>query len=206
MEIVIGTKNWSSWSLRPWLALKRTGASFTETLLPLRWEGTSEAIGQHSPSGRVPVLKDNGLTLWDSLAICEYLAERFPALHLWPSDPLARALARSATAEMHSGFVALRNECPMEIDAKRPVDLTADAKADIARIVGLWLQLRRQYQVTGPFLLGTWSIADAFYTPVATRFRTFGIDLAEFGDDGLAAAYGQTLLSTPEFLEWEAAV
>lgn len=206
MEIVIGTKNWSSWSLRPWLALKHTGVRFTETLVPLRWEGTSEAIGQHSPTGKVPVLKDNGLTLWDSLAICEYLAERFPAQHLWPADPLARALARSAAAEMHSGFGALRKECPMEIDAKRSVDLSADAQADIRRIVSLWGQLRRQYQVTGPFLLGAWSIADAFYTPVATRFRTFGIDLAEFGDDGLAAAYNQTLLSTPEFLEWEAGV
>lgn len=206
MEIVIGTKNWSSWSLRPWLTLKHAGISFTETLIPLRWDGTTDAIAKHSPSGRVPALKDNGLTIWDSLAICEYLAERFPGQHLWPADPIARALARSATAEMHSGFAALRNECPMEIDARKTINLSPEAEADIRRIVSLWTQLRRQFQVTGPFLLGTWSIADAFYTPVATRFRTFGIDLADFGDEGLAAAYAETLLTTPEFLEWEAAV
>lgn len=123
MEIVIGTKNWSTWSLRPWLALKRCGVDFVETLVPLRWDTSSEDIAVHSPTGLVPVLKDGGLIVWDSLAICEYLNDRFPEAKLWPADPTARALARSATAEMHSGFGALRKECPMEIDAVRSVEL-----------------------------------------------------------------------------------
>jgi glutathione S-transferase len=203
MEIVIGTKNWSTWSLRPWLVLKRCKVDFVETLVPLRWDTSSEAIAVHSPTGLVPVLKDGALTVWDSLAICEYLNDRFPEAKLWPADPTARALARSATAEMHSGFGPLRKECPMEVDAVRTVELSPAAEANIRRIVSLWSQLRRTYQAQGPFLVGSWSIADAFFTPVATRFRTYGIDLAAYGDEGLAAAYCEALLTTPEFLEWQ---
>ncbi len=203
MEIVIGTKNWSTWSLRPWLALKRCNVDFVETLVPLRWDTSSEAIAVHSPTGLVPVLKDGALTIWDSLAICEYLNDRFPEAKLWPADPTARALARSATAEMHSGFGPLRKECPMEIDAVRTVELSPAVEANVRRIVSLWSQLRAAYQDEGAFLVGDWSIADAFFTPVATRFRTYGIDLAAYGDEGLAAAYCETLLSTPEFLEWQ---
>ena len=203
MEIVIGTKNWSTWSLRPWLALKRCDVDFVETLVPLRWDTSSEAIAVHSPTGLVPVLKDGALTIWDSLAICEYLNDRFPEAKLWPADPTARALARSATAEMHSGFGPLRKECPMEVDAVRTVELSPATEANIRRIVSLWAQLRQTYQAQGPFLVGSWSIADAFFTPVATRFRTYGIDLAAYGDDGLAAAYREALLTTPEFLEWQ---
>ena len=203
MEIVIGTKNWSTWSLRPWLVLKRCNVDFVETLVPLRWDTSSEAIAVHSPTGLVPVLKDGALTIWDSLAICEYLNDRFPEAKLWPADPTARALARSATAEMHSGFGPLRKECPMEVDAVRTVELSPAAEANIRRIVSLWAQLRQTYQAQGPFLVGSWSIADAFFTPVATRFRTYGIDLAAYGDDGLAAAYREALLTTPEFLEWQ---
>ena len=203
MEIVIGTKNWSTWSLRPWLALKRCNVDFVETLVPLRWDTSSEAIAVHSPTGLVPVLKDGALTIWDSLAICEYLNDRFPEAKLWPADPTARALARSATAEMHSGFGPLRKECPMEIDAVRTVELSPAVEANVRRIVSLWSQLRAAYQDQGAFLVGDWSIADAFFTPVATRFRTYGIDLAAYGDEGLAAAYCEALLSTPEFLEWQ---
>lgn len=203
MEIVIGTKNWSTWSLRPWLALKRCNVDFVETLVPLRWDTSSEAIAVHSPTGLVPVLKDGALTIWDSLAICEYLNDRFPEAKLWPADPTARALARSATAEMHSGYGPLRKECPMEVDAVRTVELSPAVEANVRRIVSLWSQLRAAYQDEGAFLVGDWSIADAFFTPVATRFRTYGIDLAAYGDEGLAAAYGETLLSTPEFLEWQ---
>ena len=203
MEIVIGTKNWSTWSLRPWLVLKRCNVDFVETLVPLRWDTSSEAIAVHSPTGLVPVLKDGALTVWDSLAICEYLNDRFPEAKLWPADPTARALARSATAEMHSGFGPLRKECPMEVDAVRTVELSPAAEANIRRIVSLWSQLRRTYQAQGLFLVGSWSIADAFFTPVATRFRTYGIDLAAYGDEGLAAAYCEALLTTPEFLEWQ---
>lgn len=207
MEIVIGTKNWSSWSLRPWLALKRTGAPFVETVIQLRQATASEtAISAHSPSRLVPVLKDGDLTIWDSLAICEYLAEKFPAARLWPQDPAARALGRSAAAEMHSGFTSLRGECPMEIDARHDADLSEATRKDVRRIVALWSDLRARFGAEGPFLLGGWSIADAFYTPVATRFRTYGVKLSDHGDTGAAGAYCEALLATPEFKAWEAAV
>lgn len=204
MEIVIGTKSWSTWSLRPWLALKRCNIDFVETLIPLRWDTSNAAIAAHSPTGLVPVLKDGDLTVWDSLAICEYLNDRFPDAKLWPADPTARALARSATAEMHSGYGSLRKECPMDINGRLSVELSAATEANIRRIVALWSHLRGLYQAKGPFLVGEWSIADAFFTPIATRFRTYGIDLAAYGDEGLASAYGEVLLSTPEFLEWQA--
>ena len=205
MEIVVGTKKWSSWSLRPWLALKRTGAPFTETVVPLRETGTSEGIAAHSPSKMVPVLKDEGLVIWDSLAICEYLNERFPDAKLWPADPQTRALGRAAAAEMHSGFASLRGECPMDIGLRVHADLTEATAENIRRIVQLWSELRGRFEKDGPFLLGAWSIADAFYTPVATRFRSYGVRLSDFGDIGLAGTYCEALLETPEFKEWEAA-
>jgi glutathione S-transferase len=205
MEIVVGTKKWSTWSLRPWLALKRTGAPFTETLVQLREVEVSTAeILKHSPSGLVPVLKADGLVIWDSLAICEYLAERFPQAGLWPSDPAARALARAVTAEMHSGFGALRRECPMDLGLLTTADLSQGVQDNVRRIVSVWNECLARSG--GPFLFGHWTIADAFYTPVATRFRSYGVDLAAHGDaDGKAAAYRDLMLSTPEFLEWEAA-
>lgn len=205
LELIIGTKNWSTWSLRPWLALKHAGVLFTETLVALRQDDTRERIAALSPSGWVPVLRDGDLRVWDSLAICEYLAERFAAAKLWPDDATARALGRSAAAEMHSGFNALRRECPMDITARVELDLSAETRADVARIVALWMDLRARFGGDGPFLLGAWSIADAFFTPVATRFRTYRIDPAAYGDDGSARAYCSAALSTPAFLEWEAA-
>lgn len=205
MELIIGTKKWSTWSLRPWLALKRTGAPFTETLITLREVGVTEEIARHSPSGKVPALKDGDLLIWDSLAVCEYLAEKFPAARLWPADPRARALGRAAAAEMHSGFASLRGECPMDLTLTTKLDPTEATAGDIRRIVRLWSDLRAQFQDQGPFLLGAWSIADAFYTPVATRFRTYGIKLSDYGDAGAAGAYNEALLATPEFLDWERA-
>jgi glutathione S-transferase len=205
VEIVVGTKKWSTWSLRPWLALKRTGAPFTETLVQLREVETSTAeILKHSPSGLVPVLKADGLVIWDSLAICEYLAERFPEARLWPQDAAARALARSVTAEMHSGFGDLRRECPMDLGLLTTAELSEGVEANVRRIVAVWTECLERSG--GPFLFGHWTIADAFYTPVATRFRSYGVDLVALGDaDGRAAAYRDLLLSTPEFLAWEAA-
>ncbi len=139
MEILIGDKNLSSWSMRPWLALKRTGAPFTETLIRLRSEPTpANILAAGSPSGLVPVLKDGAETIWDTLAICEYLAERYPAAKLWPADPTARALARAATAEMHSGFPSLRGECPMDLALRVEADVSPATAKDIRRIVGLW--------------------------------------------------------------------
>lgn len=204
MEIVVGTKKWSTWSLRPWLVIKRTGAPFVETLIQLREVETSTAeILKHSPSGLVPVLKADGLVIWDSLAISEYLAERFPDAKLWPTDTAARAIARSVAAEMHSGFGDLRRECPMDLGVEKTFEPNDAVSANVRRIVQVWTECLERSG--GPFLFGDWSIADAFYTPVATRFRTYGIDLAEHGDmSGKAAVYRDTLLATPEFLEWEA--
>jgi len=203
MELVIGTKKWSTWSLRPWLVLKRAGVSFKETVIPLRQaEVTDAEIAKHSPSKLIPVLKDGDLTVWDSLAICEYLAEKYPEAKLWPADPELRALARAAAAEMHSGFTSLRGECPMDLGVIKHADLSEATQKDIRKIVERWNQLLKRSG--GPFLLGEWSIADAFYTPVATRFRTYGVHLSDYGDVGTAGAYCERLLETPEFLAWEA--
>nr|WP_174300793.1 glutathione S-transferase family protein [Caulobacter sp. S45] len=203
MELVIGTKRWSSWSMRPWLALKHAGVAFDERLIPLREHGTTGTIAEHSPNGKVPALKDGDLVVWDSLAICEYLAERYPEAHLWPQDAVARALARSACAEMHSGFASLRGEAAMEL-TKTPHEVTLSEAThdDIRRIVALWADLRGRFKEQGEFLVGPWSIADAFFTPVATRFLTYGVQLAGFGDHGVAAMYADSLLKTPEYLAW----
>jgi glutathione S-transferase len=204
MELVIGTPAWSTWSLRPWLVMTRAGLEFSEVRVALRQgEATAAAIAPHSPSGQIPVLKDGDLAIWDSLAICEYLAERTPGL--WPADAAARALARAATAEMHSGFMALRRECAMQLDdPPRDLQLSEDAAKNVTRILALWRDMLSRFG--GPFLAGEWSIADAFYTPVATRFRTYRIDLAAHGDaDGAAQAYADLLLGQPEFIAWEKA-
>ena len=206
MELVIGTRKWSTWSLRAWLPLKRSGADFTETVIRLREAATSEAaLAAHSPSKLAPALKDGDLVIWDSLAICEYLNDKLPAARLWPQDPARRALGRSAAAEMHSGFASLRGECPMDIALRIEADLTEATGKDIRRIVELWSDLRGRFGKDGPFLLGDWSIADAFYTPVATRFRSYGVKLSDYGDTGVAGEYGNTLLATPEFKAWEEA-
>lgn len=202
MEILIGDKNLSSWSMRPWLALKRTGAPFAEIPVKLRQEATPEAIrAAGSPSGLAPVLKVGDEVIWDTLAICEYLAEKIPTAKLWPDDAVARAQARCASAEMHSGFASLRSECWMNIAGRSQAKVSEAAAADIRRMVELWNGLLARFG--GPFLVGPWSIADAFFTPVATRFRTYGLCLTDFGDAGAANAYAARLLATPEFLEWE---
>ena len=202
MELIIGDKNWSTWSLRAWLALKRAGADFTERTVRLNRPDTPAAVAELSPSGMVPVLKDGDLTLWDSLAICEYAAERFPQTRLWPDDLTRRALARVAAAEMHAGFRSLRGELPMDLARRERRSLTPLTQAEVRRIVRLWGDLRRRYG-DGPFLLGDWSIADAFFTPVATRFRTYGVMLSDYGDAGAAGEYAEVLLEQPDFQEWE---
>ena len=205
MELVIGDKAWSTWSMRPWLVLKRVGADFTERTVQLRQGAATEAaIGALSPSGLVPALMDGDLTLWDSLAICEYLAEKFPQGRLWPADPTARALARAAACEMHSGFASLRGECPMDLQATpRVAELSDATHKDLRRITRLWSTLLGR--LGGPWLGGAeWGIADAFFTPVATRLRTYGVRLSDCGDTGLGGAYAERLLEAPEFLAWEA--
>ena len=205
MQLVIGNKMWSTWSLRPWLAAKRAGLAFEEVMIELRREDTAAKIATYSPSGRIPVLIDGDLTVWDSLAICEYLAEKAPAAQLWPKDMAARALARTASAEMHSGFASLRGECPMDLSLRSAPDLSDATHKDIHRITALLGDLRARYAGDGPFLCGAWSIADAFFTPVATRFRSYGVILSDFGDLGAAGVYVETLLQQPDFLEWERA-
>ena len=207
MELVIGDKAWSSWSMRPWLALRRAGLPFAERMVRLRRDDTRAAIRTAgSPSGQVPVLvTDDGTAICDSLAICEWAAERAPDARLWPADPTARALARAAAAEMHAGFPTLRGEFPMDLAARTPRSPSGAAEVELRRLVELWLGLRGRFAADGPFLAGGWSIADAFYTPMATRLRTYAVDLADFGDGGVATAYAGLLLRQPEFLAWEAA-
>jgi glutathione S-transferase len=204
-RLVIGNKNTSSWSLRPWLAMKHLRLPFEEIAVDLRAADKKSRILVHSPSGKVPALEVDGLTIWDSLAILEYLAECHPDRGLWPRDGQARALARSASAEMHSGFQALREHCPMDVLGRAPMSVVPDAvEADVRRIVALWRELRGRFGVAGPFLFGDFTAADAMFAPVASRFRTYLPDLTAYGDDGAAAGYVAAIFAMPEMAEWEA--
>jgi glutathione S-transferase len=202
-ELVIGSKNGSSWSLRPWLVMKTFNIPFRETLVRLRRPETLAELRRHSPSAKVPVLKSDGLLVWDSLAIIEFLAEQHPNEPLWPEDVAARANARCISAEMHSGFQALRNECPMDFVNVVPFpDASPEALADIERVVAIWLDCRRRYGSGGAFLFGGFSAADAMFAPVASRFRSYQVDLSRFGDDGTAARYRDTMMAMPAMAAW----
>ena len=205
-RLVVGDKNTSSWSLRPWLALRHAGISFGEINIKLRQPDTKAQILRYSPAGKVPTLLiDDGQAIWDSLAILEYLAEAHPEARLWPDRREGRALARSVSAEMHSGFAALREHCPMELLARTPMAELPDAvAAEVRRIVALWQDCRRRFGASGPLLFGGFTAADAMYAPVATRFRTYLPDLAPYGDDGTAQAYVDALFALPAMAEWEA--
>lgn len=198
MRLVIGNKRYSSWSLRPWLALAHHGIAFEEILIPLYREGSKEAILRHSPSGKVPTLIDGGLTVWDSLAILEYLAERFRELGLWPADPARRALARSISAEMHGGFQALRNELPMDLAPPEPgrADVAA-AQADIARVTAIWRECRAAAGAEGPFLFGALGAADCMYAPVVLRLDRYRVPL-----DPVCRAYVDAVLELPAMRRW----
>lgn len=202
-RLVIGNKHTSSWSLRPWLALKQAKIPFTEVRINLRAPDMKEQILAHSPAGKVPVLWVGDLMIWDSFAILDTLAERHPDKTLWPSDAAARAIARSASAEMHSGFQALRENCPMKFLTTEPRDdLPEQVQDNIRRIVALWKDCRGRCGADGPFLFSRFSIADAMYAPVASRLRTYVADLGAFGDDGTAAAYIEALFALPAMDEW----
>jgi glutathione S-transferase len=199
LTLVIGNKNYSSWSMRPWLALRAAGIAFDEVFVPL-YTGDlgKQRILSFSRSGKVPVLVDGDVTVWDSLAIIEYAAERFPDAQLWPRDRASRAHARSISAEMHSGFAALRNECGMNLH--RPVgaiDLSANARADIARIEQIWIECRERYGKSGPYLFGSFGGADAMFAPVVHRFRTYAIEVGPQARDYMAA-----MMALPAFAEW----
>ncbi|MEA2951215.1 MAG: glutathione S-transferase [Alphaproteobacteria bacterium] len=199
LTLVVGNKNYSSWSMRPWLALKANHIAFDEVSIPLyTGDADKQRILKFTRSGKVPVLVDGDVTIWDSLAIIEYAAERFPQARLWPEDAASRAHARSVSAEMHSGFAALRSECGMNLH--RPVGakaLSAEARADIARIQQSWSECRTRYGKLGPYLFGGFSGADAMYAPVVHRFRTYAIDVASDVRD-----YMDAMMALPAFQQW----
>ncbi|HYM73044.1 MAG TPA: glutathione S-transferase family protein [Stellaceae bacterium] len=202
LTIYLGNKNYASWSLRAWLALKATGEAFDEEVIPLYQPSSRATLLKYSPSGRVPALHHGDTVVWDSLAICEYLAETFPAAGLWPADRAARAMARAISAEMHSGFQALRAQHPMNVRSSFPGrDITPEAQADINRVMAIWRAARSRYgEGNGDFLFGGFTIADAMYAPVVSRFRTYKLDLEREADE-----YCEAITSLPAMLEWAAA-
>lgn len=201
--LVIGDKNLSSWSLRPWLALKHCGIPFAEVCIRLRQPDSKAEILRHTPAGKVPALKTRTGVVWESVAILEYLAERHPEHRLWPQGEEARAAARSISAEMHAGFATLRNDMSMDLLSLLPSPpISAALEADITRVAAIWKETRSRFGKDGPFLFGAFSNADAMYAPVATRFRTYGVDLAHFGDNGTASAYAAAILALPAMADW----
>ena len=199
LKLVVGDRNYSSWSLRPWLVLKQSGLPFEEISIRLRERNTRTEIFKHSPSGKIPCLVDGGTVVWDSLAIYEYIAEKAPSM--WPTDSRSRAEARSISAEMHSGFVALRHVLPMDIAASKPfVARTADVDGDIARIIEIWEGCRSRFVDAGPFLFGRFTIADAMFAPVVWRFLTYEIELP-----AASRKWVEAMLALPAMQEWHAA-
>jgi glutathione S-transferase len=198
-KLIIGNRNYSSWSLRPWLAAKQSGLSFEEISIFLRQPPAKAEILKYSPSGRVPCLIDGETIVWESLSICEYLAEMAPAL--WPSDSKARAEARSIACEMHSGFAALRQGMPLDVRASLPfTEPSVEVKADVARIVSIWEDCRRCHGREGPFLFGRFTNADAMYAPVVFRFLTYHVDLPEE-----SRKWVETMAALPAMQEWRQA-
>lgn len=202
--LYIGNKNYSSWSFRPWLALRVTGVPFEERLYPLYEPEGQAAIRAVSPSGMVPLLDDDGVKVWESLAIIDYVAETRPHTGLWPADRAARAFARSVAAEMHAGFADLRRNMSVNIRRRFPGQgRTPESLADIARVTAIWREARARFgepSGEGPFLFGRFGAADAMYAPVVTRFRTYAYEL-----DPVCEAYAQALEALPAFAEWTAA-
>ena len=205
LTLVIGNKNYSSWSLRPWIAMKVAGIAFDEVLIPLNAEDFKSRVAQWSGTGKVPVLIDGAVRVWESLAILECLAEKFPAAGLWPSEPAARAHARAIAAEMHAGFAPLRRACPMNM--WRPVKKRAlddDVLANVRRIDAMWADCRARFggdgPSLGPFLFGGFGAADAMYAPVVARLHTYGIEVG-----APARGYMDAVMALPAFAEWKAA-
>lgn len=201
LKLIIGNKNYSSWSFRPWIGLKVAGIPFDEEVISLYDEGSKAKILAQSPAGKVPILIDGDVRVWESLAILEYAAEKFSGFGFWPSDPAARAHARAISTEMHAGFVPLRSECGMNMwrpPAKRT--LSADAQANLARVLEIWTQARATYGAGGPFLFGKFSAADAMYAPVVSRFETYAIDVS-----APVKAYMQAMIALPAWQEWRRA-
>jgi glutathione S-transferase len=196
--IYIGNKNYSSWSLRGWLMLKHAGVDFDEVVIPLSEASTRATILRHSPSGKVPALQHGDHLVWDSLAIGEYLAELCPSARLWPEELKARSVARAVSAEMHAGFAALRTHLPMNMRSSfADRGVTPEAQADINRITALWRDCRSRFGAGGEFLFGHFTVADAMYAPVVSRFRTYKIALEEE-----AQRYADVVWGLPALQEW----
>lgn len=201
LNLVIGNKNYSSWSLRPWMALTMAHIPFEEIVIPLYQPQSKKRITEHSAAGKVPILHHGTVTVWESLAILEYLAEIFPEKKFWPQGKAARAAARSAATEMHCGFAALRNACPMNLRRPRKAIATNEAvKSDVARLDALWRECRKTHGKKGKFLFGSFSNADAMFAPVVTRFDTYDIKVS-----GESRAYMDAVLATPAFQTWKKA-
>ena len=201
LTLVIGNKNYSSWSLRPWIAMKVAGIAFNEIVIPLYEPGSREAIAKYTPAGKVPVLIDGDRHVWETIAILEHLAEKFPTAGLWPQDAPARGHARVISAEMHAGFTALRRNCPMNMwlpPKTRP--LPDEVKPDVARIEGIWADCRQRFGQGGPFLFGSFGAADAMYAPVVARFYNYRIPVG-----ANARAYMDVVMALPAWKEWCAA-
>lgn len=198
LELVIGNKNYSSWSLRPWLVLRHFQIPFSECRIPLYQDESKAALLEHSPSGRAPVLHDGATTVWDSLAIIEYLAEKYADKDIWPVERKARAIARSISGEMHSGFEALRTHLPMNCRARGRIrTLTGEAESDVMRVLEIWSSCRREFGSRGEWLFGDFSAADAMFAPVVIRFSGYGIRCDERG-----SAYVESVLGHPALQEW----
>ena len=201
LKLIIGNKNYSTWSLRSWLLLKEAGIEFEEFRIPLDQEGSAAEIARFSPSGRVPVLMLGEQPVWDTLAIAETVAEQWPEKQLWPSDPAAKAHARCVSAEMHAGFPTLREAMPMNCRAMgRKVSLPDALAADIDRVLDIWSDCHRRYRSQGDWLFGGFSVADAMFAPVVLRFRTYGINLPDS-----ASSYPRRLLESESIQSWLAA-
>jgi glutathione S-transferase len=201
LTLVLGNKNYSSWSLRPYLALAHHKIAFDEIVIPLYEGEFKQAILKHSPAGKVPVLIDGEIAVWESLAILDYLAEKFLKLALWPADAAARAHARAISAEMHAGFVALRQACPMNLKrVPRPIVLPPEAVADVERITQIWNDTRGRFGQGGNFLFGDFSAADCMYAPLATRIRSYSIPV-----DLISSAYVDAIHALPAFIAWREA-
>jgi glutathione S-transferase len=201
IKLIIGNKNYSSWSFRPWIAMKVAGIAFDEEVISLNAEDFKARVTRISGTGKVPALADGDVQVWESLAILEYLAERFPDARLWPADPAARAHARAIAAEMHAGFVPLRRHLPMNM--WRPVtrrDLPPEVQANVRRIEAIWTDCRTRYGAGGAFLFGRFGAADAMYAPVVARFHTYAVDL-----NAPARAYMDAVMGLAAWAEWQAA-
>jgi glutathione S-transferase len=201
LKLTLGNKNYSSWSFRPWIALKVAGIPFEEEVISLNADDFKARVGRVSGTGKVPALADGNVHVWESLAILEYVAEKFPQAGLWPAEPAARALARAVASEMHAGFVPLRRHLPMNM--WRPVmtrELTPEVLANVRRIEAIWTDCRNRYGSGGPFLFGAFGAADAMYAPVVSRFHTYAVEV-----NGPARSYMDAVMALPAWAEWQAA-